>query len=321
MQGQFNKAFPGASIHSFPTLSGGLTSCFLINEGSGNAVDISASPITIASPVWDNGNIRDWTVPLASSTKLNWSSGQFSLAVWFHCNALNGAGEVSTVAGRFNYVDESNNQGWELKVTSPENDNNVVIFNVYGNTSGFWYQVGFNLRVEAGKDYFVVVTSDGVSKVTTYKDGVQTSGRDYGQFIPVSCTLGSGFRNFSTGGTGKFPVRQLCTWNRALKPSEITSLKEDNLFFIADSGYNPKERVSQSITETIAEGDIKRVDELRLSQNVIEVVNEGDIRRYDELRLSLSMIEVIYNPNEGAIITGTGQVEQFAIFDALGTTS
>ena len=98
------KAASGSVIDTTNPVANGIMGCYLFNEGSGNANDLAPSPVNISSLFWyDVGGVKGvegFLVSIPLSTKYDWISGSFSVAVWFRCVAPCAVGEQAIICGR-----------------------------------------------------------------------------------------------------------------------------------------------------------------------------------------------------------------------------
>jgi hypothetical protein len=312
-------------------------SCYLVNEGSGDALDKVFPYCNIIGPVRAlSGNaIVDWAVPVANSTKFNWTGLSFSILIWFRCVATTTNGQYYTILGRANYASESSNQGWAIQAYPPDNGQRIQ-WNVFRNNGSGSYTLNSNLTPVVGTDYFIACTSDGVTR-RVYVNGVLQNSTTNNP-VPLSCTAGSGLiSKVETGApTGKFPLYEVQTFGRCLTQQEITNFAIDphwnikrsdtdsvndirlSQYVLEPAIESTKEniRLSQAVIEPVIEGTQENI---RLSQANLEVVASPTVLPY--VRMSQCVIEVVIREGEAEALTGSGGVIAYALLDGSGTST
>jgi hypothetical protein len=116
---------------------------------AGTRVDIPTGPA-----------IRDFNLAAASATELDFTSGPYSVAAWLYLTAGISSNKFPTIFAKRVYVNESNNQGWELAATNSGTPR--FSFRSFRNNGSASYAL--DAGTPAAGLWFIVGTSDGTTR-------------------------------------------------------------------------------------------------------------------------------------------------------------
>jgi hypothetical protein len=148
-----------------------------------------------------------WSITAAETADLNWSSGEFSVGVFF--NQTNTASANRGLISRLAYTNEGTNAGWRLLGRSTDDQ---WYFEVFANTAFATYGALHGGSCRRAGDQTVMGTSTG-SVRNIYQNGVFLASTGTGAMS------GSGSAPVNGPDTG-VPSYLTCTWNRCLSISD-----------------------------------------------------------------------------------------------------
>lgn len=210
-------------------LAVGLRTLCLCNEGSGVPFDLVHGPLagaddfTQGTPgTWSSGNmgpsVRDFAAPPQSCADTAFVNGPWSVACWCRVDNLTAARQPNPW-GQFNYVSETNNQGWFLG--GGTGSNGKWCFYTYRNTSSATYALNGGSNRKAG-DNFIVGTTDGTTRRLYVNGRLEASTTNNANAI-LNTT--NGISNSSD--LEQTPLYIGYAWSRCLTPNEINELLEE----------------------------------------------------------------------------------------------
>lgn len=221
---------PGAKLDWSHPLTIGLISYFVCNEGGGTPRDLVRDRGSSAEGTWGSGmrgvTCRNWQCVPALSEDVDITSGPWSVAAGFQQGAAHVAGQYAEVLKHRNYVNETTNQGWALRILS--NSENVYAFEVYRNGSAASYRLTSTSPQDAGanKHHTIVGTSSGSLRIL-YFDGQKQNSTANNTNPLASTAEGIGQSTPVSDGTSWGGV-----WSRELTPQEALWLHAEPYDFL-----------------------------------------------------------------------------------------
>jgi len=121
-----------------------------------------------------NGDALCWDVllPNADTSDYGFTSGPWSVMVWFDCIAQTANGEYPTIIGRATYVNETNNQGWVVGMEAANDpEPKQIAGKVFNNNGSGLYDHQSGYVLNNGQRYVAALTSNGSSRRRLYVYG------------------------------------------------------------------------------------------------------------------------------------------------------
>ena len=166
-----------------------------------------------------------WTFNALETSDLDWTSGPFSIAVWF--NTFVSTGTAGAIASRAIYVDETNNQGWSVT----QQNTNQLRFSVYNNNASALYALNITDDRTIDPIYYVA-TSDATTR-RAYLHGIHVASTGNS---PVPASAGSLAISNTIPTAGRVSaVYLMMIWNRLLTPTEVLNFKVSPYSLISPS--------------------------------------------------------------------------------------
>ncbi len=185
----------------------------ILSRVSNKAATIYKSPKGIA--------LGDWLIPASNLGNLQFNTGSWTIAAFFHQNKANSNGEYPSVFGKAVYVNESSNGGWDIGSRPPDASPNPGQFTVgtFANNISTFTITG--VGTNGAGDHFLLQTCDGAgtNPRLLYLDNSSTVTSHPTIFNPV-VTSGVNLVNGSSGTT-QCPMYVGYCWKRTMNTSEV----------------------------------------------------------------------------------------------------
>lgn len=146
-----------------------IVSCFPCYEGRGTPRDlVRGGRVPVLAGAWYSGaygrNSRSWSYTAASTIDLGFTNGPYTVAGFGRVYTTVPLGNYSSMFERHAYVNESNNQGWQLVSYGSGVGANKWNFVVMNNNGESQYLLPGTSVLTANTDWLVVGTSDGITR-------------------------------------------------------------------------------------------------------------------------------------------------------------
>lgn len=203
-------------------MANALIGCVYAGQGAGSFRDLvrqgrfaSTTPAQYLQ-LTSGGAAANWKFNVADDADWDWTSGPFSVAAYFRHTVNDGVNNIKMMS-RFNFVSNSNNQGWELETDA---GSAKFRFNVGNNNANFGLATTTSRSVG---DHLLVGTSDATTR-RIYLNGVQEAATTNN---PTPTTQTTNGLNATLPASGRAYVYVGYIWLREISLSEVLELKRN----------------------------------------------------------------------------------------------